>query len=188
MMHRAGPVSVWGPGRLRFRHSTLAYPETMRIRFFPVLFVLAGSVLSGCTQRSPLGEVGPALEPTRIVAGVTDRGAADMAPTIGPRAVEIEGLLVRATDSEWTVQMLRVMNRDGMNVRWNRETVVFPREALDPPSRVEIHRTRSVLFGVAIVGGGFLLGRVFLSILATDAEGRGPTLPPIELQPGSPGG
>jgi hypothetical protein len=160
------------------------------MRTFYLIFVLAfmGALLSGCTHRPPLGDVAPDLAPMRIIAGVTDRGAADMAATIGPRAVEIEGLLVRATESDWTVQMLRVMTRDGANVQWNRETVVFPKDALDPPSRVEIHRTRSALLGVAMVVGAVLLGRVFLSILATDAEGRGPTLPPVQMQPGPLGG
>jgi hypothetical protein len=133
-------------------------------------------VLVGCYSQVSIGTTVPERE-AHIVAQLTDLGSERMAQQIGPAATEIEGIIAEATDSTWQVRLVRVDQRGGFSVPWNRELVTFPRSALTTVSQKRLDKTRSwiVAGGVTI---GVLLIQKALGLFISDAAGKGPTEPP----------
>lgn len=147
----------------------------------PSLCLLLGTLLmGGCYTREPLATPVPAPA-VRIVASVTDTGAVVMGNTIGTGAREVEGVVTEATETNWTLRMVRVEHRDGRSVPWNREVVSFPINALDNPSVVVLNRQRSWIFAGGAIVGALLLGRAFNVIGASDDADGGTDPPPPHL-------
>ena len=115
---------------------------------------------AGCYKQVPLNTTMPAPA-TRIVATLTDSGVVAMGSALGPGATEVEGVVSDATDSQWTLQLIRVDHRGGQSVTWNREPVPFARALLANPMTVKLDRTRSWLAAGGIVIGAFLIARSF---------------------------
>jgi len=134
-------------------------------------------VLGACYSRQPLETPLPTPD-TRIVATLTDAGAAALGESLGAGAVEVEGVVRTATDSVWALHMLRVEHRAGQNYSWNRELVSFPREALTNPQVVRLDHTRSWLAAGGAVVGTFLLARAFNVFGAGEEDRDGGGMPP----------
>src|SRR4051812_6934381 len=83
-----------------------------------VLVLLAGAI--ACYDRVPLGMAVP-VPGTRVIASLTDVGADRMAGKIGLAAIEIEGIVESATDSAWSIHLIRVDQRGGGSSLWNQE-------------------------------------------------------------------
>lgn len=128
--------------------------------------VVAGS--AGCYRQAPL-EIQPPPPNTRVAATLTDSGVVAMSNALGAGPLKVEGLISSATDSDWTLQMLRVEHRDGRAVTWNREAVRIPRTLLTDPRVVTLDKKRSWLAGGGIVVGAFVLARVF-NLVGADKE------------------
>jgi hypothetical protein len=139
--------------------------------------LLSAGLLVGCHSRQPLRTETPAPL-ARIVATVTDTGSVLMGNALGPGAVEVEAMVSAATPEEWALHLIRVEHRDGRQVNWNRELVVFPRAALTGTQVVELDRTRSWIAAGGIVVGTFLLARAFGLMFGGDEDQRGPPGPP----------
>lgn len=150
--------------------------KTMRL----VAALIPCLLLGACYKRQPLATATPAPS-TRIVAELTDTGTVVMGNSIGPGALEVEGVVSRATEAEWTLYVLRVDHRDGRSIAWNRELVSFPRAALSSPSVVVLDTRRSWLAAGATVAGAFLLARAFQLLGADDDDRDGGGPPPQEL-------
>jgi hypothetical protein len=144
--------------------------------------LLGGMLLGGCYTREPLATPVPAPA-VRIVATVTDTGAVVMGNTIGTGASEVEGVVAEATDTGWTLHMVRVEHRDGRSVPWNREVVSFPINALDNPSVVVLNKQRSWAFAGGVVVGALLLGRMFNVFGSTEDDRTRPEEPQHILVP-----
>lgn len=117
--------------------------------------------LTACYTERPVTAPAPAPA-MRIVAQVTDTGAVALGGTIGPGAIEIEGLVSEADASAWKLHVVRVAQRNGTSTRWNRELVTFPRYALTNAREKRLDKRRSwMLAGVitaVIVAGTLLFG------------------------------
>jgi len=122
-----------------------------------------------CYQQQPLQTV-PPIPATRIVAELTDSGTVVMGNSLGPGALEVEGVVSSANENAWTFQMLRVEHRDGRSVGWNRELVSFPRTSLANPKAVVLDKRRSWLAAGGITIGALLLARAFNLIGADEDE------------------
>src|SRR5688500_14543775 len=97
-----------------------------------LLVLTLGLLGAGCYKREELRTSTPAQN-TRIIADLTDGGTVAMGNALGPGVLEVEGVVTKADETEWTLQMLRADHRDGRSIGWNRELVSFPRTALTNP-------------------------------------------------------
>jgi hypothetical protein len=134
---------------------------------------------AACYSHSAVGLNLPAPE-TRVVIGITDLGANQMANSIGLAAREVEGFVVSATDSVWRLRVMRVDQLGGASSKWNGEEVDFPRSAITNVREKQLNKTNSWL-----AVGAFVVGVALLSVAAGSILGEeGP--PPIvepELRP-----
>jgi hypothetical protein len=148
----------------------------MRIAVIPLAFSL---LLGGCYTRQPLSTLPPPPN-TRIVATLTDQGTLAMGNNLGPGAMEVEGVVSAATDTAWTLQMLRVEHRDGRTVPWSRELVSFPRAAVTNPFVVVLDKRRSWLAAGGTIIGALILGRAFNVLGSDGGERNGDGTPPVQ--------
>ena len=115
-------------------------------------------LFSACYAQESLHTTVPAPA-TPIVAQLTDTGSIAMSNTIGPAAVEVEGIVASADANAWNLELQRVHHRGGSSVAWNRELVSFPRSAFTNVSVKRLDRTRSWMAGGLVVAGAFVLAR-----------------------------
>jgi len=128
---------------------------------------------AACYTERPLSTPAPVPE-TRIVATITDVGAATMATEIGSGAVGLEGVIEAVDAESWSLRLLRVEHRDGRFVSWNRESVRFPSTALENVTERKLDRPRSWLTGGLIAGAAILAARAFQMIGADTNSGTDP--------------
>ena len=125
-----------------------------------VMLLFLCAVLGGCYTRRPLETIPP--QPNlRVVALLTDSGTVAMSNAIGAGAQEVEGVVARATDTEWTFAMMRVDHRDGRSIPWNRELVTFPSATLTKPVVVALNKKKSWLAAAGITIGAYLVASAF---------------------------
>jgi hypothetical protein len=125
-----------------------------------VVLLFYCAVLGACYTRRPL-ETTPPQPNIRVVAQLTDSGTVAMSNAIGAGALEVEGVVARATDAEWTFAMMRVDHRDGRSIPWNRELVTFPATTLTRPVVVALNKKKSWLAAAGITVGAFLAASAF---------------------------
>ncbi|CAN5613201.1 hypothetical protein BH23GEM9_BH23GEM9_34290 [soil metagenome] len=145
----------------------------MRNAVLPLIFCV---LFGACYSRQPLESAAPAPS-TRIVATLTDEGTVAMGNSLGPGASEIEGVVSTATDTIWTLHMVRVMHHDGRSVPWSRESVSIPRNVMRNPTVVVLDKRRSWMVAGAAVAGTILLARAF-NVFGFIEDDRGGELPP----------
>lgn len=131
------------------------------------------TVATACHDRVPIGLSTPVAE-VRVIAKLTDIGAQQMAGKIGPAATEIEGYIQSATDSVWSIRLVRVDQLGGYSTHWTQELVDFPRSALNAPVERRLNKKKSWLAAGA-VAVGLSLARLVFSGFAGD-DGRGCTV------------
>ena len=140
--------------------------------------------LAACYVERPLGTSVPAPE-TRIAAQLTDQGTVDMANLIGGGAISVEGVVTTADASSWELSLLKVRNREGQTVTWNRERVVFPRSVLTNARERNLDTTRSWIAAGALLAGA-VLASVLFDVVGGGSETSTPPVPPAQiLRPGS---
>jgi hypothetical protein len=132
-------------------------------------------VLTGCYTQQPLETSVPAPA-TRIIARVTDSGAVAIGGPVGSGALEVEGVVARADDTVWQLNLTRVDYRGGTSVIWNRELVSFPRNALSNVTVKTVSRSRSWLTAGLITAGAIIASRLFTH-LGADQEPDGGGIP-----------
>jgi hypothetical protein len=139
---------------------------------------------TACYVERPLGTSVPAPE-TRVVAQVTDEGTVAMAHLIGGGATAVEGVVAAADAASWELSLLKVRNREGQTVTWNRERVVFPRSVLTNARERNLDTTRSWIAAGAVVVGAVLAAALF-DVVGGGSETTPPPVPPAQiLRPGS---
>ena len=142
---------------------------------------------AACYTQRPLEN--PMPEPaTRVIARVTDSGAVAIGGRVGPGAVEVEGVVAEADASEWKLNLLRVEYRGGNSILWNRELVVFPRNALTGATERRVSKSRSWMAAGMIVAGAFLASRAFSHVGSDENKPTEPTPQNIRIPLGIPGG
>jgi hypothetical protein len=103
--------------------------------------------------------------------------------------VEVEGLVASADAAEWKLNLLRVEYRGGTSTLWNRETVVFPRNALTNATERTVSKSRSWMAAGLIVAGAFLASRLFSELGSDENKPIDPTPQNIRIPGGQiPGG
>jgi hypothetical protein len=136
--------------------------------------------LTACYTQRPLGTI-PAPA-TRIVATMTEAGAVAMTKAIGPGSTEVEGVVVSVDADSWTLEMLRVDHRGRNSVTWNREHIIFPRDALANVAERALDKKRSWLAVGAIAASAVLIGGLLSSITSGGDESE-PSAPTENVAP-----
>ena len=159
------------------------------MRYRSVIAVVVSCVgTMACYTQRPLETLVPAPA-TRVIARVTDSGAVAIGSTVGPGAVEVEGLVASADATEWRLNLLRVEYRGGTSTLWNREPVVFPRNALTDATERRVSKSRSWMAAGLIAAGAFLASRLFSEIGSDENKPIDPTPQNIRIPGGLvPGG
>jgi hypothetical protein len=140
------------------------------MRNVKVMLLVFCAALGGCYTRQPLETIPP--EPNvRVVALLTDSGTVAMSNAIGAGALEVEGVVARASQTEWTFAMMRVDHRDGRSISWNHELVTFPAATLSKPMVVALNKKKSWLAAAGITVGAFLVASAFGVINAGEDDG-----------------
>ena len=134
------------------------------------MLLLLCAVLGGCYTRRPLETIPPAPN-VRVVALLTDSGTVAMSNALGAGALEVEGVVARASQTEWTVAMMRVDHRDGRSVPWNRELVTFPATTLTQPVMIALNKKKSWLAAAGITVGALVVAQAFGVINAGEDDG-----------------
>ncbi len=150
------------------------------------LIAAIGLLSAACYTQRPL-ETFPPPPSTHVIASLTDSGTVALSNAIGPGALELEGVINTASDNAWTVQMVRVLHRDGRTIEWNRELVTFAPNLITRPNVKVLDRNRSWLVAGGITLGAFLVARAFNLVGAPEDEGEEPP-PPASVVPVIPGG
>jgi hypothetical protein len=111
-----------------------------------------------CTAYRPIrtGEASPGYD---VRVDLTDRGAVNLAPRIGPRARQLDGTLRQVTDSSLVVSVRRVVREAGGEDTYGGEEIPLKSEDFES---VEASRTsvpRSILAAAAVLASVFLAAK-----------------------------
>jgi hypothetical protein len=114
--------------------------------------------VSACTTYTPLrvADMSPGYN---VRISLSDQGAVDLAPKIGPRARRLEGTLTQASDSILVMSVRRVTREGGGDDTYNDIPISLLSRDVDGVERSTTSVSRSVLTAGAIVGTALLAAR-----------------------------
>src|SRR5882757_8101273 len=129
-------------------------------------------VTASCTVYTPVRGVEAA--PGRDVRlRLSDKGAVDLAPRIGPRARTLEGTLRQVTDSSMVVSVRRVTREGQGQDTYDSLEITIPSQDIETAETSKTSVPRSFLAAGAIIASAFLVAKG-----AGDLSGGGGTKPP----------
>lgn len=121
----------------------------MRCRWnsVPLLFL---AVVPACYTFQPLAGSTPPAN-VFVVADLTDRGTADLGPSIGPGVGRIEGRLVSSDSAQLAIAVDRMELNRGGSTKWAGETVTVPRQYVANVRERTLSRSRTAIVTGAVV-------------------------------------
>ncbi len=119
---------------------------------------------AGCYNVHPVATPDAAVG-GRVVATLTDAGSVGIASQVGPRIVEVEGVIQQMTADTLHLGVVRTIDRSDIESLWNGETVRVPVSGIGSLRERQLSTRKSVLAAALIVVGALLL--------ATAASGLG---------------
>jgi hypothetical protein len=138
--------------------------------------VVAFSLLAAvsCTTYAPLrgSEISPGYE---IRVRLTDRGAVNLAPRIGPRARQLEGTLRQVTDTSLVLSVRRVIREAGGEDTYGGGEIPLRSEDFESVEASKVSMPRSILVAGAVIASVFLVAKGAGS--SSGAPGGGPPPP-----------
>ena len=119
---------------------------------------IAFLIIASCTAYTPVrgGEASPGYD---VRVRLTDRGAVNLAPRIGPRARQLEGTLREMTDTSLVLSVRRVVREARGEDTYGGVEIPLKSEDFDT---VEASRTsvpRSILAAGAVIASVFLVAK-----------------------------
>lgn len=130
---------------------------------------------AACTVYTPVRGVEP-VSGSDVRLRLTDKGAVDLVPRIGPRARTLEGTLRQVSDSSMVVSVRRVTREDQGQDTYDSLEITIPSQDIETAETSKTSVPRSVLAAGAIIASAFLVAKG-----AGDLSGGGGSKP-------SPGG
>jgi hypothetical protein len=115
-------------------------------------------IVSACTTYTPLrvADMSPGYN---VRVSISDQGAVDLAPKIGPRARQLEGTLTQASDGAIVMSVRRVVREGGGDDTYSDIPISLPSRDIEGVERSTTSLSRSVLTAGAIVGTALLAAR-----------------------------
>jgi hypothetical protein len=145
-----------------------------RVRTALLSALLSAPVLVtvSCTVYTPVHgvEAAPGYD---VRLHLSDKGAVDLAPKIGPRARQLEGTLRQVTDSSMVVSVRRVSREDQGQDTYDSLEITIPSQDIETAETSKTSVPRSVLAAGAIIASAFLVAKG-----AGDLSGGGGNKPP----------
>ena len=113
---------------------------------------------AGCTTYTPIrvADMSPGYS---VRVSLSDQGAVDLAPNLGPRARQVEGTLTQASDTAILMSVRRVVREGGGDDTYNDIPLSLPSRDVESVERSTTSISRSVLTAGAIVGTALLAAR-----------------------------
>jgi hypothetical protein len=142
--------------------------KRVRTALLSAPFLMATS----CTVYTPVRGV-EAASGTDVRLHLSDKGAVDLAPRIGPRARQLEGTLKQATDSSMLVSVRRVTREGGGEDTYDGQDISIPSQDIETAESSRTSAPRSVLTAGAILASVFLAAKG-----AGDISGGSSSRPP----------
>jgi hypothetical protein len=127
---------------------------------------------TACTVYTPVGGVEP-VSGSDVRLRLTDKGAVDLAPRIGPRARTLEGTLRQVTDSSMVVSVRRVARENQGQDTYDSLEITIPSQDIETAETSKTSVPRSVLAAGAIIASALLVAKG-----AGDLSGSGGNKPP----------
>jgi hypothetical protein len=127
-----------------------------------IVAILIPFTILGCYEYVPL-EGAPPPRHELVRATLTDVGATELAPRVGPRVAAVEGFIADGANgadtarTALTFSVARTVTRSGEERGWNGEQVTIPRSAIATFQLRRLSRPRSIALG-AILAGVVALG------------------------------
>ena len=135
-----------------------------------LVFVLGILAAPGCFGYVPVGS--PPDPGAHLRATLSDRGTADLAPSLGPSVAAVEGRLVSHSEDQVVLAVSSTMLHNGVERFWNQEQVAVPRDLLATLQTRRLSRSRTVLFTGGLLAGGLLLNAALGDALGIGVGGR----------------
>jgi len=111
-----------------------------------------------CTVYTPVRGV-EAVPGRDVRLRLSDKGAVDLAPRIGPRARVLEGSLRQVTDSSMVVSVRRVAREDQGQDTYDSLEITIPAQDIESAETSKTSLSRSVLTAGAIIASAFLVAK-----------------------------
>jgi len=127
---------------------------------------------AACTVYTPVRSVEPATG-SDVRLRLTDKGAVDLAPRIGPRARTLEGTLRQVSDSSMVVSIRRVARENEGQDTYDSLEITIPSQDIETAETSKTSVPRSVLAAGAIIASALLVAKG-----AGDLSGGGGNKPP----------
>jgi hypothetical protein len=122
--------------------------------------LLLGVLLTtqACTTYAPIhvAEASPGYD---VRVRLTDVGAVNLAPRIGPRARELSGTLKQMTDSSLVLSVRRVVREAGGEDTYGGEDIPLKSGEFETVEASKTSMPRSILAAGAVLASVFLVGR-----------------------------
>jgi hypothetical protein len=129
-------------------------------------------IATSCTVYAPVRGVG-ATPGYDVRVRLTDNGAVNLVPRIGPRARQLQGTLKQVTDSSLVVSVRRVVREGGGEDTYDGQEISIP------SSDIELAQTRKTSVPRSILAaGGILASALLIAKGAGDLSGGGSNRPP----------
>ena len=125
-----------------------------------------------CTVYTPMRGVA-AVPGYDVRLRLSDKGAVDLAPRIGPRARTLEGTLRQVSDSSMVVSVRRVSREDQGQDTYDSLEITIPSQDIETAETSKTSVPRSFLAAGAIIASAFLVAKG-----AGDLSGGGGNKPP----------
>ena len=126
-------------------------------------------VTLSCTVYTPVRGV-EAVPGYDVRLRLSDKGAVDLAPKIGPRARTLEGTLKQVTDSSMVVSVRRVSREDQGQDTYDSLEITIPSQDIETAETSKTSVPRSFLAAGAIIASAFLVASVTLSRLTSSCN------------------
>jgi hypothetical protein len=115
-------------------------------------------VTASCTVYTPVRGV-EAVPGRDVRLRLSDKGAVDLAPRIGPRARTLEGTLRQVTDSSMVVLVRRVAREDQGQDTYDALEITIPSQDIETAETSKTSVPRSFLAAGAIIASAFLVAK-----------------------------
>jgi hypothetical protein len=122
------------------------------------LVALAVLLSLGCTVYTPLRGVDQSSG-YDVRVTLSDQGALDLAPKIGPRGMQLEGTLKQMTDSSLLVAVRRVTRVGGGDDTYSGAEILLPSRDLEKVERSTTSVSRSLLAAGAVLASALLVAK-----------------------------
>jgi hypothetical protein len=111
-----------------------------------------------CTAYTPIHGV-EAAPGYNVRLRLSDKGAVDLAPKVGPRARQLEGTLKQVTDSSMVVSVRRVVREGQGQDTYDALDVTIPSQDIETAETSRTSVPRSILAAGAVLASAFLVAK-----------------------------